>query len=55
MNTAGQIGAVGGPPLVTYMLAKFGDWNAPVVGIGVLLLVGAAAWCFVDPRDRVFE
>ena len=55
MNTAGQLGAIGGPPLVTYLLARYSDWNAPVLAIGVLFLVGALCWCFVDPRDKVFE
>ena len=32
MNTAGQIGAIGG-----------------------LFLLGAACWCFIDPRERVFD
>lgn len=55
MNTAGQIGAIGGPPMVTYFLTRFGDWNAPVVAIGGLFLAGALCWCFIDPRDRVFD
>ena len=55
MNTAGQLGAIGGPPMVTYLLKRFGDWNAPVFAIGGLFLVGAACWLFVDPRERVFE
>lgn len=55
MNTAGQIGAIGGPPMVTYLLARFTDWNAPVLAIGALFLAGAACWLFIDPRDKVFE
>lgn len=55
MNTAGQVGAFISPPLVTYLLRAFGDWNAPVLGIGGLFLAGALCWCFVDPRDRVFD
>ena len=55
MNTAGQIGAIGGPPMVTFLLARTGDWNAPVLAIGALFLGGALCWCFIDPRERVFE
>ena len=55
MNTAGQLGAIGGPPMVTYLLARFGDWNAPVLAIGGLFVVGATMWLIVDPRDKVFE
>ena len=55
MNTAGQIGAIGGPPMVTYLLKVYGDWNAPVLAIGAIFVVGAACWLFIDPRERVFE
>jgi ACS family glucarate transporter-like MFS transporter len=54
MNTAGQIGSFFCPPLVTALLAHYGDWNAPVLAIGGLFLGGALCWCFIDPRDRVF-
>ncbi len=55
MNTAGQIGSIFSPLLVTWLLARGGDWNAPVLAIGGLFVLGAASWCLVDPRDRVFE
>jgi len=55
MNTSGQIGSVFGPPLVVYLLRRFDDWNAPLLGIGILFLLGAACWAFIDPRDRVFD
>jgi ACS family glucarate transporter-like MFS transporter len=55
MNTAGQIGSFFSPLLVTWLLQEFGDWNAPVLAIGGLFLVGATMWCLIDPRDRVFE
>lgn len=55
MNTAGQIGSVGGPFLVTGLLRAYGDWNAPLLAIGGLFLIGALCWPFIDPRNRVFE
>ncbi len=54
MNTAGQIGSVGGPLMVTGLLHLCGDWNAPVFAIGGLFLLGALCWCLIDPRDRIF-
>ena len=54
MNTAGQIGSVFGPTLVTTLLARTGDWNTPVLAIGALFLAGATCWLVIDPRDRVF-
>lgn len=55
MNTAGQIGAIFSPLMVTWLLARYGDWNAPILAIGGLFILGAACWCFVDPGDRVFD
>ncbi len=55
MNTVSQIGAIGGPPLATWLLARTGEWNTPIFGLGVLFALGAACWLFVDPRDKVFE
>jgi MFS transporter, ACS family, glucarate transporter len=55
MNTAGQVGSFFTPMVVTYLLARFGDWNAPVLAIGVVFLVGAGCWLVIDPRDRVFD
>ena len=55
MNTAGQIGSFFSPLLVTWLLARYGDWNIPVLAIGGLFLVGATCWLAIDPRDRVFE
>ncbi len=55
MNSTGQFGAIFAPPIVVWLLRHFGDWNAPVLAIGGVCLVGTLCWCFVDPRDKVFE
>jgi MFS family permease len=55
MNTSGQVSSILSPLMVTFLLGRFGDWNAPLRVMGVLFLVGALAWCFVDPRRRVFD
>lgn len=55
MNTAGQAGSFFTPLAVTWLLARYGDWNAPVLAIGGIFLLGAACWFLVDPRERVFE
>ncbi|HVU25922.1 MAG TPA: MFS transporter [Opitutus sp.] len=55
MNTSGNLGGVVGPLLVTWLLAKFHDWNAPVLAIGALFIAGALCWAIIDPRDRVFD
>ena len=55
MNNSGQVGSFFCPPLVTALLAGTGDWNVPVLAIGGLFLGGALCWCFINPRDRVFD
>jgi MFS family permease len=54
MNTSGQVGSILSPLMVTFLLDRFGDWNAPLLVMGALFLVGAAAWSLIDPRKRVF-
>lgn len=55
MNTSGQIGSILCPLLVTALVARFADWNAPLLMIGGVYLVGAIAWAFVNPRRRIFD
>jgi nitrate/nitrite transporter NarK len=55
MNTAGQIGSISSPIVVTYLAARFADWNAPLVLIGILFVIGAGCWCVIDPRRRVVD
>lgn len=54
MNTSGQIGSVFSPLLVVW-LQKHYDWNAPLLCIGGLFLMGAVAWLFINPNKKVFE
>jgi ACS family glucarate transporter-like MFS transporter len=54
MNTAGQIGAISCPLLVTWLEKRY-DWNAPLLLIGALYLVGAVAWGFINPHRKIFE
>jgi ACS family glucarate transporter-like MFS transporter len=55
MNTSGQIGALICPVLVIHLVRRYGEWNAPLYLMGVLFLVGAVSWLFVDPRKQVFD
>lgn len=54
MNTSGQIGSVISPLLVVW-LQKHYHWDAPVLLIGGLYLMGAIAWLFIHPDQKVFE
>ena len=55
MNTSGQIGSVLSPLIVSFCLKHWANWDLPLYLMGVLFLVGALAWCFVNPRRAVFE
>jgi MFS transporter, ACS family, glucarate transporter len=55
MNTSGQIGSVLSPLMVTYLLRHVGNWNAPLLVMGGLFLVGALCWSLVDPRRPIWE
>jgi sugar phosphate permease len=54
MNTAGQIGSLFCPIVVAWLVETYGDWNAAIRLIGVLFLLGALCWCFIDPRRPVY-
>lgn len=54
MNTSGQIGSIISPLLVTWLQRNY-DWNAPLLAIGGVYLMGAIAWAFIDPNRKVFE
>ncbi|MDM8009314.1 MAG: MFS transporter [Phycisphaerae bacterium] len=54
MNTSGQIGSMLCPIVVIRLVESYGSWNASLYLMGLLFLAGAAAWCVIDPRKRVF-
>jgi ACS family glucarate transporter-like MFS transporter len=53
MNTAGQVGGFLSPLLVGFVVQHTGNWSAPLYVTGVLYLLGALCWCWIDPRRRV--
>jgi len=53
MNTSGQIGSIFSPLLVIWLQKNY-DWNAPLLTIGSLYLMGAVAWIFINPNRKVF-
>ncbi|MFZ2640028.1 MAG: MFS transporter [Verrucomicrobiia bacterium] len=55
MNTSGALSSVISPLMVTWLLSRFGDWNAPLYVMGGLFLVGAVCWGFINPRKRIFD
>jgi ACS family glucarate transporter-like MFS transporter len=55
MNTSGQVGAILSPILVAAVVRTFSNWSAPLYLAGVLFLLGALCWLWVDPTKPVSE
>jgi MFS transporter, ACS family, glucarate transporter len=55
MNTSGQVGAILSPILVAEVVRRFSQWSAPLYLTGVLFLLGAVCWMWVDPTKPVSE
>jgi MFS family permease len=55
MNTSGQVGAIFSPILVAEVVRRFSQWSAPLYLTGVLFLLGALCWLWVDPTKPVSE
>jgi MFS transporter, ACS family, glucarate transporter len=55
MNTSGQAGSILSPILVAEVVRRFSQWSAPLYLAGILFLLGALCWLWVDPTKRVSE
>jgi len=55
MNTSGQVGSILSPILVAAIVRWFSNWSAPLYLAGVLFLLGALCWIWVDPTTPVSE
>ena len=54
MNMAGQVGSFLTTVLFGYLVVAFGSYNAPLVPIAIMSLVGAIAWLNIDATKSVF-
>jgi MFS family permease len=55
MNSSGQLGAILSPTLVALVVSQFSNWSAPLYLTGVLFLLGATCWIWIDPTKPVSE
>ena len=55
MNTSGQVGSILSPILVAEVVRRYSQWSAPLYLAGVLFLLGAICWVWVDPTQPVDE
>jgi MFS transporter, ACS family, glucarate transporter len=53
MNTAGQIGSFISSVSFGYMVAYFDSYNAPLIPMGVMMLVSAALFLRIDPTRQL--
>ena len=55
MNTSGQVGSILSPILVAQVVQRFSQWSAPLYVTGMLFLLGALCWLWVDPTKPVSD
>jgi MFS transporter, ACS family, glucarate transporter len=55
MNTSGQIGAILSPILIAFVAQRFVNPNASLYVTGMLFLMGAVCWLWVDPTKPVSD
>jgi len=55
MNTAGQIGGFLSPIVTALLVERFASWSAPLYLCGVLYLIGACCWYFIEPREPILS
>ena len=55
MNTAGQVGGILSPILLAFVVQHFATWSAPLYFTGVLYLLGALCWLWIDPRQALLD
>ena len=54
MNTAGNAAGALSSVVFGYLVAYFGNYTAPLVPMGVALVVGAGLWLTADPTREIF-
>ena len=55
MNTSGQVGAIFSPIIIAFVSQRFVNPNAPLYLTGILFLLGAVCWLWVDPTKPVSD
>ena len=55
MNMAGQFGSFLTTVLFGYIVTAFGTYNAPLVPIAFMSLVGALAWLRIDATKPLID
>jgi MFS family permease len=55
MNTSGQVGAIFSPILIAFVAQRFVNPNSSLYLTGVLFLMGAVCWLWVDPTKPVSD
>jgi MFS family permease len=50
MNTAGQIGGILSPIVLSRLVGRFNDWSLPLIVLSGLYLIASVCWLFIQPE-----
>ena len=50
MNTAGQVGGILSPIVLSQLVGRFNDWSLPLIVLSALYLIASICWLFIKPR-----
>jgi len=53
MNTSGNLGGLIGPLVVGLMVDRWQSWTYPFYVTAAVYVMGAVAWLWIDPRQRI--
>lgn len=53
MNTAGQVGGILSPLVLSYLVDQFQNWNLPIYVLVALYAIAALCWLIIDPSRRL--
>ena len=52
MNTAGQIGGILSPIILSRLVGRFQDWSLPLIVLSGLYLIASLCWVFIKPERQ---
>ena len=50
MNTAGQVGGILNPIVLSRLVGRFNDWSLPLIVLSGLYLIASFCWLFIKPE-----
>lgn len=53
MNTAGQVGGIMSPIILSRLVGRFNDWSLPLIVLSGLYLIASLCWIFIKPERKI--